>query len=192
MNSAPANARDTISTMSQGPYGPAPSGPAQWPVPSPSRGPSRLPTVIAIVIAVIAVAVAIGAWFRPAPKPEAPAAKTYSEQEVADAKKAVCDAYDKVFHMLDVNSRKASVNSADTFAVTVNSRLAIHTAGDYLMLILSGNPAVPSEFSNTVRELANAYQNIIIGQISDADQPQLDESYQKAEKIGDQVAQECK
>ena len=83
--------------MSQAPYGPGPAAPSGWPpqVPPPSSsGPSRLPTIIAIVIALIAVAVAIAAWFRPAPKAETPAAKTYSEQEIADAKKAVCDAYE--------------------------------------------------------------------------------------------------
>ncbi len=85
--------------MSQAPYGPGPAAPSGWPPQGPppsSSGPSRVPTIIAIVIALIAVAVAIAAWFRPAPKAETPAAKTYSEQEIADAKKAVCDAYERV------------------------------------------------------------------------------------------------
>ena len=53
-----------------------------------------MPAIIAIAIALVAVAVAIAAWFTPAPKAEVPAAKTYTEQETADAKKAVCEAFD--------------------------------------------------------------------------------------------------
>ena len=77
--------------MSQAPLGPTAAAPPPWPPqqqPNP-RGPSRMPATIAIAIALVAVAVAIAAWFKPAPKAEVPAAKTYTEQETADAKKAV-------------------------------------------------------------------------------------------------------
>jgi len=194
VNSAPANLGDTIANMSQAPYGPMAAGPAPWPPqgPPPSGGPSRLPTIIAIVIALIAVAVAIGAWSKPAPKPEASPTKTYSDQEIADAKKAVCGAYDKAIHTLDVNKRKASVNAADSFAVVVNTRLAVYTASDYLMQSVDRHPALQSDLSSSVRDLANAYQEIVLDQIGDADQTQLDSIYQRADKLGSMVAQACK
>ena len=150
-----------------------------------------MPTIIAIVIAVIAVAVAIGAWFRPAPKPEAPAAKSYSAQEVADAKKAVCDAFQNVIHTLDANKRKSSVNPADSFAVTVNTRLAVETAAAHLDWTVHSQPALQSDLSSTLSDLANAYREIVMKQIGDSDQAELDKSYQQADKLQSDAAQVC-
>lgn len=195
VNSAPANTRDNIAGMSQAPYGPGTAGPAPWPPQgsaSSAGGPSRLPTIIAIVIALIAVAVAIAAWFRPAPKAETPAAKTYSEQEIADAKKAVCDAFDQAIHTLDVNTRKSSVNPADSFAVIVNTRLTVQAVADYLVQEVHRQPAVDPKLSSAVRDLADAYQQIVLKQIGDADQAELDASYQVADKFQSDVAQACK
>ena len=86
-----------------------------------------MPTIIAIVIAVIAVAVAIGAWFRPPPKPEIAAAKTYSEQEVTDAKQKICDAFATVQSTLEASSNQAPPDPNDVmqkFTLSVNGRLA--------------------------------------------------------------------
>ena len=150
-----------------------------------------MPTIIAIVIAVIAVAVAIGAWLRPAPKPEAPAAKTYSDQEVADAKSAVCDAFQNVIHTLDANKRKSSVNPADSFAVAVNTRLAVETAAEHLAWAVEAHPALQSDLTSTLSDLASAYREIVMKQIGDADQTDLDTSYQKADKLQTDAAQVC-
>lgn len=194
VNSAPANTHDTIACMSQAPYGPGPAAPSGWSPqgPPPSSGPSRKPTIIAIVIALIAVAVAIAAWFRPAPKAETPAEKTYSEQEIADAKKAVCDAYGEVIHTLDVNKRKSSVNPADNFAIVVNTRLAVQAVADYLLNTVNSQPALKPELSSAIRGLATAYQQIVLKQIGDADQSELDASYQRADEFQSATAQACK
>lgn len=80
--------------MSNPSYG-TPFGPSAWP--GPAR-PSRLPVVLSIVAIVIGLvfgAIAVAAYFKATPKAEAPASKVYSEQEMADTKKAVCDAYAK-------------------------------------------------------------------------------------------------
>ncbi|MBB3748217.1 hypothetical protein FHT44_000678 [Mycolicibacterium sp. BK634] len=177
--------------MSQGPYGPAPSGPPQWPAPSASRGSSKLPTILAIVIAVIAVAVAIGAWFRPAPKPETQAPKAYSDQEVSDAKKAVCDAFGKAFDALTENSRQPD-NPTEALAVIANSRIAIHAAGTFLTAVLAEQPAAPDEITIPVRALANQYQSMILDQIGNADRATLDGDYRNAESLTSKISQVCK
>ena len=151
-----------------------------------------MPTIIAIVIAVIAIAVAIGAWFRPVPKAETPAAKTYSEQEVADAKKAVCDAFENAIHTLDVNKRKSTVNPADSFAVAVNTRMAVGTVADYLTQVADAHPALQPDLSSNVSNLASAYRDIVLKQIGDADQAELDSTYQRADEAQSAVAQVCK
>ncbi|MCI4673778.1 hypothetical protein [Candidatus Mycolicibacterium alkanivorans] len=183
--------------MSQAPYGPGPTAPAPWPPQGPpaSRGPSRLPTVIAIVIALIAVAVAIGAWFRPAPKAETPAAKTYSEQEVADAKKAVCDAYQTVQSTLQASANQSAPGPNDTlqqFALSVNGRLAAFAGGDYLYRELTENPAVPKQLSEAVRQLASAYQKAALAQIAQADRSKLDSIYKSADAAAATATEVCR
>ena len=177
--------------MSQAPYGPTP---AAWPTqgPPPGGGPSRLPTIIAIVIALIAVAVAVGAWFRPAPKAETAAPKVYSEQETADAKKAVCDAFEKTEQALNVNSQRAGTNPTDDLAVIANTRIAIHGAGTYLTQVLNSSPAAPSQLATSIRDLASRYQTMPLDQISGAEQAQLQSDYDSADSTVAKVAQECR
>jgi hypothetical protein len=150
-----------------------------------------VPTIIAIVIAVIAVAVAVGAWFRPAPKPETPAAKTYSDQQVADAKKAVCDAFDHIYHTLDVNNRKVPNQTGDPFAVAVNTRLAVYMASQYLLSQLANSPAAPDGLSSSVRRLANNYQDTVFEQIGDSDKSHLDALFQTAGDLQTEIQQVC-
>lgn len=180
--------------MSQQPLGPTSAAPSPWPPrqPSAGRSASQLPAIIAIVIALVAVAVAIAAWFKPTPKAEVPAAKTYTEQETADAKKAVCDAYGTAYHALEINKRKSIVNQADSFAVIVNTRLTVHVVADFLLNALDNNAATQPSLSARIRDLASSYQEIVLQQISDADQSQLDASYQRADAMQSAVAQDCR
>jgi len=157
--------------MSQAPYGPGPAAPSAWPPQGPppsSGGPSRLPTIIAIVIALIAVAVAIAAWFRPAPKAETPATKTYSEQEIADAKKAVCDAFEQVSKTVNTAGGKSGGNPTDSFIVAVNTRMALATSSSFMTAQLAANPATPDDLAHAVRNLADRYQEIAMNQLADA------------------------
>ena len=194
MNSAPANTPVNIANMSQAPYGSMPAGPGPFPSqgPPPSRGSSRLPTIIATVIALIAIAVAIGAWFRPAPKAESSAPKTYSEQETADAKKAVCDAFNKVHQMLETNSSNTGTNPNEELIAAVNTRLAIHAAGDFLALTLHEQPATPGDLADKVRALAGTYGEITVDQLGQASRTQLDAEYQQADSNSATIAEACK
>ncbi|MBB3748216.1 hypothetical protein FHT44_000677 [Mycolicibacterium sp. BK634] len=149
-------------------------------------------SIVAIVLSLVVGALAIAALVKPAPKAEAPAAKVYSEQEVADAKKAVCDAYGTAIHTLDVNKRKSSVNPADSFAVAVNTRLTVETVADYLTQVADAYPAPQPDLTSNVNNLASAYRDIVLKQIGDAVQTELDASYQQADKAQTAVAQLCK
>ena len=152
-----------------------------------------MPTIIAIVIAVIAVAVAIGAWFRPTPKPEAPAAKTYSDQEVADAKKAVCDAYGKADRAIKTTGGKSGGdNPTAVVAVAVNVRLALSGSSSFLLQTLESNPATPRDLQDQVRAAANAFQNVAIGQLGEAPQAEFDPFYKQADSADAAIKQACK
>lgn len=178
--------------MSQAPYGPGPAGPAPWQGPPPSSGPSRAPTIIAIVIAVIAVAVAISAWFRPIPKPEAPAAKTYSDQEVADAKKSVCDAFEQTQKTLKVTGSKSGDNPTAAFIVAVNSRIAIQTVSTYLRSVTDSEPASPKELSEKVTELADTYRTILLKQLAEVAQDEIEPLLSSVDKSVDDITLACK
>ena len=140
-----------------------------------------MPTIIAIVIALVAVAVAIAAWFKPAPKVETPAAKTYSEQETADAKKAVCDAFEKVRKTLSTTGGKLGDSPTDSFVVAVNIRLALETSSAYLARSLSDHLAAPDDLAKPVRNLAGTYQEIALNQLADASPADLDPLAQSAD-----------
>ena len=179
--------------MSQAPYGPGPTGPTPWPPqgPPPSRGPSRLPTAIAI--ALIAVAVAIGAWFRPAPKAEEPAAKTYSEQEVADAKKAVCEAYKKVDRALTATtSRSNGGQPTDDVLISINVRLALTEGAQYLRTRLGEQPATPEPLAEAVRKATDAYQDIAIARLGEAPQSEIDEAVRTGNPSISIIKDECR
>jgi hypothetical protein len=73
-------------------YGPP--QPSPWP-PAPAPKPSHVPLVVAYVGIVIAIALGAVALFQPVNTEAAPASQApkYTDQQVADAKKAVCEAY---------------------------------------------------------------------------------------------------
>ncbi|BBY58886.1 hypothetical protein [Mycolicibacterium sarraceniae] len=147
--------------------------------------------IIAVVVAVIAIGVAIGAWFRPMPKPEAPTARTYSDQEVADAKKAVCDAYGKAINALTVNSQQPD-SPNEALAVVANSRVAIHVASTYLATVLAQQLAAPEEVATPMKALANQYQSMILDQIGNSDRSTLDADYRAADSLTPKISQACK
>lgn len=157
-----------------------------------SRGASRLPNAIAIAIAVMALAVAAGAWFRPLPKPESPAAKTYSEQEVAEAKRAVCEAFTKGQNALTANSRRAGANASGDVAVVANSRIAIQASGAYLGSVLADRPPAPTELVNLSHQLVHQYEVMVLDQIGELTQSELDDEYRNADSLAGQIAQACR
>ncbi|WP_163696622.1 hypothetical protein [Mycolicibacterium sarraceniae] len=151
-----------------------------------------MPTIIAIVIAVIAVAVAIGAWFRPMPKPDTPAAKTYSEQEVTDAKKAACDAFNQTQQTLKVTGSKTGDNPTASFIVAVNSRIAIQAVSAYLRSTAENEPALSKDLSDKVLGLSNIYRTILLKQLAEVPQDQVEPLFNSVDKAVDDMTQACK
>ncbi|TGD89248.1 hypothetical protein BayCH28_07805 [Mycolicibacterium sp. CH28] len=140
----------------------------------------------------IAIAVAIGAWFRPAPKAEAPAAKTYSEQEVADAKKAVCDAYQRVDRALTATTSKGGGGQTnDDVLIGINVRLALTESAQYLRTRLAEQPATPLDLAEIVARASNAYQDLAIAQLGEAPQSELDEIVRTGDPSTSELKQAC-
>lgn len=194
---------DTIDCMSDSPYGVTPGGtwptqgppqapPPVWPAPTPKQ--SRTPVIISLVIAVIAIAVAIGAWFRPAPEapPPVDAAPQYSDQEISDAEKAVCAAYNKMVQSVSGAGGQSSDDPTTQQIYAVNIRVATHVASDYLLRQLAENPASPTRLTANVRELAILYNDVVLAQLANAPRSALDPLYSKVDAADAKVVEACK
>jgi ribosomal protein S6 len=115
-----------------------------------------------VVAILVTLGVAIVGWFRPLPaKP--PAAPSYSQQQVADAKARVCAAYEKVHNAVKASSsRDQGTDPTARLAFAVNGQLALLAGSEYLRTTLSAQPATPTELANTVRKYADLFQELVV------------------------------
>lgn len=169
-----------------GPTGlpPAPGPPAP-PMSRPSRvspRASRVPTftaLVSLVIALAAIGVAIAAWLRPIPEHNAPppSAPTYTEQEIADAKADVCEAYKSIDQAVVTNTHRPSPAPGDeigSLATAANARLALYAGGDYLLSRLEADPATRADLAAPVRSLAYMYKEFGIRALNNEPNSDLD------------------
>lgn len=180
------------------PAGPPPLGPAgfstaplptgPWPPMMPIRRPSRWPAFSALVISIVALAFAVAAWLRPAPEPAVEAAPTYSDQQVAEAKAAVCGAYAKLRYALDSNlTRDGGDDPNLQLLVAVNDRQIYIAGSAYLLTMISNSPAVSPELGEATVKLAELYQIISLNFLaSDSSVPERADADAAASAIQDQ------
>jgi hypothetical protein len=134
------------------------------------------------------------ALLRPAAQAAAPAeaAPQYSEQRVADAKKAVCGAYDRLFQAVSAAGKSQADDPTSKFVVAINVRLATQFAANYLRNVLTENDAAPADLGSSVHKLASAWDEIVLAQISGAESSELSPQFQKLEEAGTAMTQACK
>jgi hypothetical protein len=148
----------------------AQAGSPPWPT-SPIR-PSRWPSFAALAIALVATGFAIVGWFRPTPTPPgaSSSAPTYTEKQVGDAKRIVCDSYALVRAAVSVSTNKQS-SGGDAFAartaIAANGRLALYGGGGYMLEQLSAEPATPSDLANAVKSLAGTFRKLALVDLSE-------------------------
>jgi hypothetical protein len=173
--------------MSQPPY-----GPPAWPA---SPRPSRLPlvlSIVAIVLSLVVGALAIAALVKAAPKAEAPAAKVYSEQEVADAKKAVCDAFDLVHNAIVVtNNKSGGSDPTAILAVAANARLSAHAGGEYLAEVLNQYPATTTDLANSIRDLAKNLDKLTLEYLGETPNAEQEPLLRNADDATARIRRQC-
>jgi hypothetical protein len=115
--------------------------------------------ILAFVGIFIAIGLAIGGWFRPAAQAAAPAdtAPQYSDQQVADAKQAMCAARDLVNRATETAGGQTSDDPTLKVVIAVNIRVGATASADYFLAILNEYPATQSDLAAAVRETALAY-----------------------------------
>ncbi|WP_218014568.1 hypothetical protein, partial [Mycolicibacterium palauense] len=119
----------------------------------------------------------------------------YSSEEVAQAKKAVCEAFEKVTDTLTIDkNRAANFPSGDPNnpVVTVNSRVGTTAGGSHMLLVLSENPAAPAPLAESTRQLVSIWQNITLDQIADVEQSKLDSEYSKSTSLWNEILDNCR
>jgi hypothetical protein len=122
----------------------------------------------------VTLGVAIVGWFRPAPAKQPPV-PTYSNQQVADARTAVCTAYEQVRKAGDAaGARNGGTDPTALLAVATSSRQVFDTGSRYLSTKLSELPATPPDLAAAVRKLAGIYQQLAIDYLAEAPDPETD------------------
>lgn len=159
--------------MFESPYEGRPAGPRL------SQRRVHVPGIIAIVVTVFALAVPMAACSRPtaAPTPAAPATPQFTEQQVGDAKKAVCDAYEMVYRAVEKAGTTISEDPNQKYMIGLNTRLAFNTSADYLLSTLMQNPAIQSDLSDAVHKVVVSYQRMVLAQTADSSKDKLDSVY---------------
>lgn len=185
----PAN---TIGTMAYPPHEQVPPGPPPWPAaPSvPRRGASVL-GVVGSVLGLLGLIAGVAAWLRPLPTAES-SAPVYSEEQVADAKKAVCEAYGEVKQALTASSNKDGVdNPAANLAIAVNVRLALYAGSDYLLSVLQAHPATADELRHPAEDIAAVYKRVSVKQIGEVPRADLDHFADQAKTDAARIEAAC-
>jgi hypothetical protein len=147
--------------------------------------------IIAIVVALLALAVAAASWFRPTHE-ATPSTPQYSEQQVADAKKNLCDAYSAAIRAINSAGSVGSEDPNLKFILAINTRVAFNTAADYLQSAAELNPAAPSNLLDETQLLAASYQSMVLAQISQAPKDELDPLYSAIDPHESAIKEACK
>jgi hypothetical protein len=115
-----------------------------------------------MVALLVTLGVAMVGWFRPLPaKP--PPAPTYSSQQVAEAKTAVCTAYEQVRKAGDAaGARNGGSDPTAILTVATSTRQVLEVGSRYLITKLDAEPATPPDLAATVRKLADVYQEMTV------------------------------
>lgn len=179
--------------MSHAPYEPVPQAPPQWaqqPV-QPGRAPSRLLPLLGVVLGSLGLIAGVAAWFRAAPSTEG-ASAVYSEQQVSEAKKAVCETFSEGMASLQAAGSKKPDNPADALPITaVNVRLAEVAFSNALFNSLNRNAATPKDLRDLTSQLAGIYQKIALIQLADGARADFHPVAAEADEIVPKIKQIC-
>lgn len=178
--------------MSHPQYEPVPQVPPPWPPQAPARGrnPSRFLPILGVALGLLGLVAGVGAWFRATPSKEV-AKPAYSDEQVADGSKAVCDAYKKGWQAVQVaGTKKISDPSQPLPPELLNARIGeLATANTFLIAVLN-NPAALPELKRSVGELGSSYQSLVLTQL--ADSANIEEYTRQIDRLVPEIQELCR
>lgn len=152
---------------------------------------SRWLPVLGAALGLVGLIAGVAGCSRPATSTEA-AKPVYSDQQVADAKKAVCSAFEQGVRSIRAAGARKPDNPADPFPATVvNIRLAAVAVGNSFFHSVASNPAAPPELSDLLTNLGNDYQNIALIQLADGQKADFNPLIAQADDLVSKIQNLC-
>jgi hypothetical protein len=87
--------------------------------------------------------------------------------------------------------RSGGTDPALLLGVAANARLALYDGGQYLIKTLAQQPATPPDLSAAVRALVDAYQELAVAYMAEANDAEIQSSFQTLESAGSKVSGMC-
>ncbi|WP_232321093.1 hypothetical protein [Mycobacterium shimoidei] len=144
-----------------------PIGPEDSTKPPAAAQPARWPNFAALAVALLAVGVAVTGWFFP--RSSGDTSRSFTDQQVKDAKTHVCTAYQSVHEAVVSNTHlenPAPNDPMSSLAVATSARLALFAGGGYLRERLEAEPATPADLAKAVTAMANTLEELSIGYLA--------------------------
>lgn len=143
--------------------------------------------VLGVVLGLLGLASGVAAWFRAAPKSE----PAYSAEQIAVAKGAVCEAFERAVKTLEIAGRRTADDRVEAGVVAVNTRLALASVNSYLNSVLQANPATPADLVGSTRDLADSYQEIELAQLADATKEEVATTAEATDATAAKIKKQC-
>jgi len=157
---------------------------------APVRSSSRWLLTLGAGLGLLALSAGLTGCGRPAASTEA-AKPAYSDQQVADAQKAVCASYKQGMRALWTTGGKKVDTPADKLPIAVNTRLAEVAMSNSIFNTLLENPATESELKDSAQKLARAYQEIALIQLADGSTADYEPQSRIADELVPKMNQIC-
>lgn len=93
---------------------------------------------------------------------------------------------------MDVAGKQTGNDELSKFVVALGIRVTASLSADYLFRALEEHPAAPTELAAPLRDLAGAYQDLLLLQIADAPSADLEYYYQQIDELDPKVVEACK
>jgi hypothetical protein len=134
----------------------------------------------------------VAACARPAASGDA-GKPAYTEQQVSDAKKAVCDTVEKGIRSIQTAGTKKPDNPSDTLPGSVlNMRIAETAVGNSFFHSTQANPAAPADLIELTNQLGEVYQEIVLTQLADGSKLQVDPIAVRADDLIPKIQGKCR
>jgi hypothetical protein len=104
----------------------------------------------------------------------------------------MCGAYDQVRAAITTAGGQTSDDPNVRFIIAVNARLAIDANARYLRQSLADNPALAPATAQIFRDMAAAYDEILLGQLAGVPSNSFDEVNAKLDGTDAQAVEACK
>ncbi len=115
----------------------------------------------------------------------------FSEQEIADAKAAMCEAWDVTYASIKNVASKTTPDPNLNYVLILETQVVFHVSDNYLYRELEKHPATPPGLANALDRLIESYAKIVLARLGDRPEPAVEPIKQEMDAAGDFIQQEC-